>query len=654
MVMQLGRKFRENLSQVWQRRTIGKIGAILLAIPAAFLALVLLGVTDVRQREQQIESDIRIIEQRVKTSERVLRYLIDQETGVRGYLLTLDEKFLQPYNAAAGNLYPAIMTLKQQSPDQSDILQQLEQLIQQRLRKTETLLDFARSTNLKLRASFLGGAKGILSPTETSKLLEQLNQGKQTTDEIRQTVETFKQRQQQILLQKQEQLHKSKQFVDRVQIMGALLSVLSYVGVVKLFQMLDHRMMQRDQEINQTQGTIQTLTSNLVDGVIMLHQDGRIESLNSAAERILGYTTGTLVGRILMDVLFPWGLDAVVATPHAAADHEPPPTTTGWLQAKAKTGLIELIQAQQANGQLIPIELSISETAVGTPKLIVLLRDISERVQLTNALSDKVTELDELNQRLFEVNSSLQRKNDDLQTFVAAAAHDLKTPIRGVASLAEWLETDLDQILTAENQALLRLIRQRTLRMQAIADGLLSYANIDAWVEQQAIVDTRLLVQGICQQIPVPPAFSVQIKGEMPTLRTPHLALTLVFDQLIRNAIAHHDRGQGIVEIIATRQEHCTEFVVRDDGPGIAPVYRDRVLQMFQVLNHNPDTSINIGVGLALVNKTIQLVGGQLDIKAVSPRLVSSPEIGWATNALNAETGSDRGLEVRFTWPLLE
>ncbi len=657
--MQLGRKFQEKLSQVWRRRTIGKIGAILLAIPAASLALVLLGVTDVRQREQRIESDIRAVQQRVKLSEQVLRYLIDQETGVRGYLLTMDRKFLQPYDAAKDELFPAMATLKQQSSDQSAILQQLEQLIQQRLQSLEKLLELSKSIDLKTSASLLGGAKGVLSPAESAQLLEQLNQGKQTTDEIRQTIETFKQQQQAILEQKQEQLHTSKQFIDRVQIMGALLSVLTYVGVVRLFQALDRRLMERDQEINQTQNTIQALTSHLVDGVVMLHRDGRIESLNPAAERILGYTSSTLLGQMLVDVLSP--LDWLSAAPPDRStnpDRPPDPVlpqaAMDWLQAKAQTSSVNPIQARQANGQIILIELSISETLVGTPKLIVLLRDVSERVQLTNALSDKVIELGKLNQQLSQANISLRRKKESLQTFVTAAAHDLKTPIRGVASLAEWLESDLDPMLTAEHQASLQLIKQRVWRMQAIADGLLSYDSIDAWVEQQAIVDTRVLVQEICQQIPVPPTFSVQIKGEMPTLITPHLALKLVFDQLIRNAIDHHDRGQGVIEIIATPQKHCTEFVVRDDGPGIAPAYRDRVLQMFQVLDRKPDTSVNIGVGLALVHKAIELVGGQLDMVAASPSLKISAENGRPTNAPNAEAGNDRGLEVRFTWPLLE
>ncbi len=645
MSIRLKGKIEQKLSRVWQRREIGKIGSVLLAVPAACLALVLLGVTDVRQKEQGIEADIRVIEQRVKVSEQVLRYVIDQETGVRGYLLTQDKQFLQPYHAAKKDLFPELAILKQKSADQGELLQQLEQQIMLRLQQAQGLLEFAEAIDIPPNSSLFASSKGVLSEAKAADLLQQLQEARKTTDAIRQTIETFKQRQQQILFQKNEQLKRSKGFVDRVQLLGALLSVLSYVGVVGLFQLLDRRMTQRDREIKQTQDTIQTLTNHLVDGVIMVDQWGKIESMNPAAERILDHSSQDLMGQALMNVLFPPGLMTSTGenAPDLAslANATPNIDAMTWVQFKAESGIVEQLQARQANGQLIPIELSVSRSASAWSNLIVLIRDVSERVQLTEALSDKVIELGQLNQQLFRINILLQRKNQSLETFVKAAAHDLKTPIRGIASLAQWLETDLSESLTVESQTSLRLLNQRVLRMQAIADGLLSYASIEAWIEQQATVDTRILVQEICRQIPVPDSFSVLILGEMPTLRTPHLALRLVLEQLIRNAVDHHDRDQGIIEIIATAQEHCTKFTVRDNGPGIAPAYRERVLQMFQVLGQNPDVSENIGVGLALVYRAVQLAGGTLDLKSV---LIAG---------FGAES-SERGLEVSFTWPFLE
>jgi PAS domain S-box-containing protein len=642
MAIRLKEKIQQKLSRVWQRREIGKLGSVLLGIPAACLALVLLGVTDLRQKEQQIASDIRSIEQRVKISEQILRYVIDQETGVRGYLLTQDKQFLQPYHLAKQDLFPELAALKRQAADQKEILQRLEDQIMLRLLQAQGLLEFAEAIDLPPNSSLFASGKGGLSEAKTADLLQQLRQAKQTTDAIRQTIETFQQQQQQILALKNNQLKRSKQFVDQVQLLGALLSVLSYIGVVSLFQLVDRRMLQRDQEIQQTQDTIQTLTNHLVDGVIMVDKRGRIENINPAAERILDRSAQDLTGQSLLNVLFPPGLMAgenasepdLIANSTASA-------AAAWVQSKAETGIVAQLQAQQSNGQMIPIELSISRSMSTWSNLIVLIRDVSERVRLTEALSDKVIELGELNQQLLRINILLQRKNQSLETFIKAAAHDLKTPIRGIASLAQWLEADLEDSLTLENQTSLRLLNQRVLRMQAIADGLLSYASIETWIDQQATIDTRALVEEICRKIPVPASFSIRILGEMPVFRTPHLALKLIFEQLIRNAIGHHDRGQGIIEIIGTPQKHWTKFVVRDDGPGIAPAYRDRVLQMFQVLDHNPDVSENIGVGLALVYRAVQLAGGALDLKSASIDYTEGTKV-------------ERGLEVSFTWPFIE
>jgi signal transduction histidine kinase/CHASE3 domain sensor protein len=665
MGIRLNRTIRQKLSQISQKHSIGKIGSILLGIPAVCLALVLLGVSDVREQERQIEQNIQMIEKRLKSSELILRYMIDQETGVRGYLLTQDEEFLQPYHLAKQALPHPLVELQQQSPDQRAILQRLEQQIQQRFQDSEKLLQFAQGIDPSTNKSLFNLPP--IGRSSSSQLLSLLRQAKQSTDAIRQTVEDFKQQQQNLLRQKQLQLYDRKQFVDQVQLLGALLSVLSYVAVVSLFQLLDRGMVQRDEEIQQTQATIQTLTNHLVDGVIMLDRRGRIKSLNPAAERILGYSSESLTRRSLINVLFPGGLlappDASLpdaSLPDASLPDASLPDASlpgaakvissrdaaAWVEATAATGVVVQLQAQQADGSGIPIELSISRSTSTLSPLIVLIRDVSERVQLTHALSDKIIELGKLNQQMLITNATLHRQSQSLETFVKVAAHDLKTPIRGIASLAQWLEADLGDSLTVENQTSLRLLNQRATRMQAIADGLLSYASIDDWVKRQSMVDTRVLVEEICRQIAVPASFTVVIKGEMPTLRTPHLALKLVFEQLIRNAIDHHDRGQGVIEIRATPKPHCTEFIVRDDGPGIAPAYRDRVLQLFQVLGQPPNAADKIGVGLALVYKTIQLVGGTLDLKSVT-------ELGGDDAGRRSLVG-DRGLVICFTWPFLE
>ncbi len=609
------------LETIRRRRSLGNLGAILLAVPSGCLAIVLLSVTDARWQEERLQRYLNETEARVKTVQLVLRYQIDQETGLRGYLLTQDRQFLAPYEQAKQQLPATLAHLRAQSPGHEAVLDAIQQKIQERLMVSEQLLALANQLDLRTQAPLFAGSQRGLSQADIDRLVRTLQQGRQKTDAIRQAVSDFEQQQYTLRQQQQAKLDQRKHVVDRIQIGGAILSVFTYVGAVYIFFLLDRAVFQRDQTIQQNTAITQALTDNLIDGVILLDHHGVVETLNPAAEKILGYPSSALQGRSLVHVLFP-----IV---------EPPPqpriNVSAWLDALLAMGVVQQMQAYHRDGSTIPIELSISRTASDPPQLIVLVRDISERLRLTQALHDKVQELDRVNQTLSSTNLLLKRKNQSLESFVQAAAHDLKTPLRGISSLAQWIESDLGNVLNPDMREHFKLLRQRVLRIYAITNGLLSYARIDTWMEQNQSVDVGIVLQELVAQLPIPAGFVVRIGEHMPVLQTSYLALRLVFEQLIRNSVKHHDQAQGLIEIEARPLAHAIEFIVRDDGPGIDPAYRESVLRMFQVLERNLDSSDNIGVGLALVHKIIQLVDGTLELRSVA--------------------NGQRGLEVRFTWP---
>jgi signal transduction histidine kinase/CHASE3 domain sensor protein len=645
-----------------QQRSIGQIGAVLLAIPAAFLALVLLGVSDVRRQELRIQAKILLVEEQMKLSEQVLRYVVDQETGVRGYLVTYDPQFLEPYVAAKQRLNPALQRLRATDTTNQALFNRLEVQIQQRYRRLDQLLSMAARHQGRQRSTLTGQRTGAtaLSAAELAEARQVMQAGKRATDAIRLTISDFQQQQYQFLNRQQTKLQNWKQFLDLFQIIGAILSVMTYVGITYLFRVLERRMVLRDQERHRAQNLLKVVTQNIVDGVVLLNVDGKIEGLNPAAEKILGDSSQALVGRTLAGIFAPQTLFSTVpsvvepslkpvqspnqgsklleSTPVQAADMI---GSIRWAETRAQTGQIEKLQVQQPAGQIIPIEVSVSHTRLRestqpTITLMVIIRDVSERMQLTHALADHAAQLDYLNGQLTTQNILLESKNQSLAAFIKASAHDLKTPIRGMASLLQWLEADLSTIDT-ESQTKLTLMQQQVIRMQAIADGLLCYAGLDTLVQKFKIVDTLALVHQIHQQLSIPETFTVQVHEPMPTLYTAPFAIKLVLEQLIQNAYYHHDREQGKIAVMATVREHDIEFVVRDDGPGIAPAYRTQALEMFQILDPNPSTSGRAGVGLALVHKTLQLMGGTLELRTVSEE----------------DTNTPRGLAVHFTWPIV-
>ena len=114
----------------------------------------------------------------------------------------------------------------------------------------------------------------------------------------------------------------------------------------------------------------------------------------------------------------------------------------------------------------------------------------------------------------------------------------------------------------------------------------------------------------------------------MPTLQTERLHLYQVFANLISNSIKHHGGKRGHVWIKVSDNDDFYEFTVKDDGPGIAPEYHDRIFKMFQTLETR-DYDTDTGIGLALVRKVVQEHGGSITLKSKE----------------------GKGASFRFTWP---
>ncbi|NEP19067.1 MAG: histidine kinase [Leptolyngbya sp. SIO4C1] len=284
-----------------------------------------------------------------------------------------------------------------------------------------------------------------------------------------------------------------------------------------------------------------------------------------------------------------------------------------WLSgaAKALTAVISLYTA------LTLIPLMPRALALPSPSQLALVNqklseEITEREQ-----SEKTTR--QLNQvledRVAQRTTELQRRNQELDQFAYVVSHDLKAPLRAIATLSEWIEEDLTEQLPAENQEQLRLLRSRVYRMDALINGLLDYSRVGRSRQNTARVDVAQLLTDVLQLIDVPETFTVEISPDLPVLVANRTPLTQVFTNLISNAIKHHDRPDGIVRISAKTLDDCYEFAIADDGPGISPKYHQRIFEIFKTLEAR-DTKESTGVGLAIVKKTVESEGGSLRLES--------------------------------------
>ena len=199
----------------------------------------------------------------------------------------------------------------------------------------------------------------------------------------------------------------------------------------------------------------------------------------------------------------------------------------------------------------------------------------------------------------------LTQSNQELSSFAYVVSHDLKTPLRGIASLSEWLVEDLEGKLESEQIEQLGLLLERVQRMDALINGLLDYSRVGRVRNPEIAVDVDTLLVRVIDTISPSEKIQICVTTKMPRLKTDELHLIQVFQNLISNAVSHHPGRQGIIEISSRDEGDFWEFAVHDDGAGIEARHHERIFQMFQSLQTNKDVD-STGIGLALVRKIVE------------------------------------------------
>jgi signal transduction histidine kinase len=149
--------------------------------------------------------------------------------------------------------------------------------------------------------------------------------------------------------------------------------------------------------------------------------------------------------------------------------------------------------------------------------------------------------------------------------------------------------------------------------MDALIDGLLRYSRAGRAELATETVDVAEVLAETIDSLAPPSGFRIEIATPMPVLDTKRLLLSQVFANLISNAIKHHHRVDGRIEITAEDLGDRARFSVIDDGPGIPTgESRERIFEIFQTLHSPADSTENTGIGLALVKKIVEGEGGEI------------------------------------------
>lgn len=248
--------------------------------------------------------------------------------------------------------------------------------------------------------------------------------------------------------------------------------------------------------------------------------------------------------------------------------------------------------------------------------------ELSERRRVEEALREAHAELDRRAQGLEAAvqdrTAKLRETIGDLEAFSYSIAHDMRAPLRSMSGYSSLLLSEYADKLDAEAQGFLRRIAASAERLDRLIQDVLDYSKIVRGELKLEPVNSGKLVREIIDSYPnlQPPNAEIIVEGTLPVVRANPAAFTQVISNLLGNAVKFVAEGvQPRVVVRAETTDTTARFWFEDNGIGIETIGRDRIFQMFQRLHH-PDKYEGTGIGLTIVRKAVERMGGQVGVES--------------------------------------
>lgn len=327
------------------------------------------------------------------------------------------------------------------------------------------------------------------------------------------------------------------------------------------------------------------------DAIISIDENGLLTLFNPMAERVFGYAAAEVLGQ---------NVSILMPAPYRE-EHD------RYLQSYRDTGVakaigrIREVEARRKNGEIFPIELSVSEARIGDERLFTaIIRDVSERRRAEEQIASLRREAQQ------------RERLADIGAITAKVVHDIGNPLAGLSMQAQLVLRRADMERVREPA---RRVVECARRLDHLIRGFNTFAR-DQKLDLKEIALPGFLETIVNEWRPAMRKTGITLGLDVHAaarLRADEEQLRRVLDNLIKNAVEAIHRGPGSVRISGlSPKDETTILKVEDSGPGIAPGLD--AFQLFETTKAN-----GTGLGLAIARQIVVAHGGTIVYDPAKP-----------------------------------
>jgi PAS domain S-box-containing protein len=521
-----------------------------------------------------------------------LRFAVqDAETGQRGYLLTRQSSYLEPYGEAIAMIPRKLGTVQKMADAKllpAEKVRELESLIERKI-------DQLRKTVILARSGRISAAMQIARS----------DQGKEVMDSIRGTIDEIVSAQENARGVASQRADSANQLRGGVFLASVIVNLTFLVWAYRRIQKEIMQQFVASLETRRQSEILAVTLSSIGDAVIITDIKGRITFLNEVAEKLTGWTAKEAKDRPCAEVFR-------IVNEKTAFPAENPVDKV--LASGAIAELASHAVLIRKNGSQLPIDDSgapIRESDGTLRGVVLVFRDFTAHKDFERTLVRAKEEI--------EASSKAKDR------FLAALSHELRTPLTPVLmTLSSWEATsELPSKLRADLQRL-----RRSVELEArLIDDLLDLTQIEngRLSLEKELVDVHSVIHSAVdlfrEKVEAKELrLHCQLEANNSSFEADPARLLQIFMNIIGNSVKFTRDGGNIEIATSNPRDSELSITITDDGIGMSEEVLAHLFQRFEQGNLGPDSEYRgLGLGLSLARALVEAHGGTLHANSMGP-----------------------------------